>query len=145
MVRTRIYIDSVLDRDTVRVLISTDGKTETPVIMEMAALEKLLEEKNEFWRTVEVRRKGQTRKLRVLKRDIEGEAITFDRTETPFFEKLVKDHGGRFSLTDEGDVRRVKKGRIKDGLKKPSRSRGTLRQKLERRKKTLRRRRRVNR
>ena len=72
MVRTRIYIDSVLDRDTVRVLISTDGKTETPVIMEMAALEKLLEEKNEFWRTVEVRRKGQTRKLRVLKRDIEN-------------------------------------------------------------------------
>ena len=30
MARTRIYIDSVLDRDTVRVLISTDGRKETP-------------------------------------------------------------------------------------------------------------------
>lgn len=132
-------MDSVLDRDTVRVLISTDGKTETPVIMDMTALEKLLKDKSEFWRAVEVRRKGETKTLRVLRRDIEGEAITFDKTDTPFFEKLVEDHGGPLRLTEKGEVRRVKKSGIKDGLKKPSRERGNLRKKLERRKKEIRR------
>lgn len=111
--------------------------------MEMKALEKLLRDRKDFWKTFEVRRKGEIETRKVLRRDIEGEAVTFDESETPFFERLVKDHGGPFRLTDRGEVRRVEKERIKEGLKKPSRSRGSLRRKLESRKKDLRRRRRV--
>ena len=143
MAKTRIYIDSVLDRDTVRVLISTDGKKETPVIMEMKALEKLLEKRDDLWETFEVRRKGKIETRRVLRRNIEGEALTFDKSETPFFEKLVKDHGGPFRLTERGEVRRVKRDSIGVRLKKPSRSRGGLRKKLETKKMALRRRRRT--
>ena len=146
MAKTRIYIDSVLDRDTVRVLVSTDGKRETPVIMEMEALEILLQKRTDLWETFEVRRKGKIETRTVLKRNIEGEALTFDASETPFFEKLVKDHGGPFRLRESGEVQRVKHDQITRRFKKPSRARGSLRRKLETRKKALRKaRRRVDR
>ena len=146
MAKTRIYIDSVLDKDTVRVLISTDGKKETPVILEMKALERLLKKRKDLWKTFEVRRKGEIETRVVLRRDIEGEALTFDESETPFFEKLVKDHGGPFRLTERGEVKRVKPDRITRRFKKPSRARGGLRKKIETRKKALRKaRRRVDR
>jgi hypothetical protein len=140
MVRTRIYVDSVLDRDHVRVLISTDGKTETAIILEKEALEKLLRDKEDFWESVDIRRKGETKRVRILKRKIEGEAITFPESETPFFEKLVRDYQRPPKLTDEKQVKKVKKERIKDGLKKPTRSRGKLRNSLLKRQEELRKR-----
>ncbi|MFX1580209.1 MAG: hypothetical protein ACFFBJ_11215 [Promethearchaeota archaeon] len=140
MTRTRIYVDSVLDRDHVRVLISTDGKTETAIVMEKEALEKLLRDKEDFWESVNIRRKGETKRVKMLKRKIEGEVVTFPENETPFFEKLVKDYQRPPKLLDEKLVKKVKKQRIKDGLKKPTRSRGTLRNLLLERQEELRKR-----
>ena len=140
MARTRIYVDSVLDRDHVRVLISTDGKTETAIVMEKEALEKLLRDKEDFWESVDIRRKGETKRVKMLKRKIEGEVVTFPESETPFFEKLVKDYQRPPKLLDEKLVKKVKKQRIKDGLKKPTRSRGTLRNLLLERQEELRKR-----
>lgn len=142
MARTRIYVDSVLDRDHVRVLISTDGKTETPIIMEKKALEKLLRGKKDFWKTFNVRNIEEKKTLPVtkLKRKIEGEVVTFPESETPFFEKLVKDFRRPPKLIDESLVKRVKMSRIKDGLKIPTRSRGKLRESLLKRQEELRKR-----
>lgn len=142
MARTRLYVDSVLDRDHVRVLISTDGKTETAIIMEKKALEKLLRGKKEFWRQFKVRdiAERRTKTEERLIRKIEGEVVTFPESETPFFEKLVKDFRRPPRLMDESQVRKVKVERIKDGLKKPARSRGRLRNDLIERQEVLRKR-----
>jgi len=145
MARTRIYVDSVLDRDHVRVLISTDGKTEEPIIMKRKALEKLLRGKKEFWKKFMVRdiEKKETKTVERLIWKIEGEVVTFPESETPFFEKLVKDFRRPPRLTDEREVKRVGMARIKDGLKRPTRSRGKLRHSLLEKQEELRKRRRV--
>ncbi|MHA2302156.1 MAG: hypothetical protein ACXACD_14515 [Candidatus Thorarchaeota archaeon] len=142
MARTRIYVDSVIDKDHVRVLISTDGKTETPVIMEKKALEKLLKDKKDLWRKVKLKDKEERR----LKRNIEGEAVTFPEADTPFFKQLVTRFRRPPRLTDERrvppDERRVKRIKVRDiktGLKKPTRSQKALFERQE----ALRKRRRV--
>ena len=50
MTGTRITVDSVIDKKHVRVLISTDGKTEKPVIMEMDALKELVKDRKELFK-----------------------------------------------------------------------------------------------
>jgi hypothetical protein len=58
----RITIDSVLDENHVRVLISTDGKTEKAIVMEKTAVKQLLSSKR-------------------LKRRIEGEVFSMKDPE----------------------------------------------------------------
>lgn len=107
MTRTRITIDSVLDRDHVRVLISTDGKTEKPVVMEKAALEELLTDRKELWT------KDRNGKDRLI-RDIEGEVVSFDQTDTPFFTELS-------SAVRPREIRRISRRDIRRDLKTPKR------------------------
>ena len=136
MARTRIYVDSVIDKDHVRVLISTDGKTEKPLILEKKAFEELVKDEKDFWKEVT---KGR-RTIRKLRRDIEGEVVTFPDTETPFFKDLTKSFERPPREIDEHRVRRVKRSNITRELKRPTRATGQLRRKLHDRQERLRKR-----
>jgi siroheme synthase (precorrin-2 oxidase/ferrochelatase) len=116
MARTRITIDSVLDRDNVRVLISTDGKTETPVVMEKEALKELLKDRKELWTK---NREGKDR----LIRDIEGEVVSFEQTDTPFFIEIS-------TIVRPREVRKIRRRDIRRGLRTPKRETEGRRKKI---------------
>lgn len=124
MNKTRITVDSVLDKDHVRVLISTDGKTEKPMIMEKKALEELLKERKDLW---EKDKEGKDK----LVRHIESEVVSFTDTDTAFFDELTKKVRRR-------DIKKIRRDDIKRGLKKPERLTGTRRGVILRRQKKLR-------
>ena len=136
MARTRIYVDSVLDKEHVRVLISTDGKTEKPLILDKDAFEVLVKDEKEFWKDVT---RGR-RTIRKLRRDIEGEVITFPDSETPFFKDLEETFKRPPRLMDEGRVRKVRKENLQRQFKKPTRATGKLQKKLRDRRERIRKR-----
>ncbi|MFW9835518.1 MAG: hypothetical protein ACFFEK_16065 [Candidatus Thorarchaeota archaeon] len=116
MARTRITIDSVLDRDNVRVLISTDGKTEKPVVMEKEALKELLKDRKELWTKD---REGKDR----LIRDIEGEVVSFEQTDTPFFTEISAAFRPR-------EMRKIRRRDIRRDLRTPKRETEDRRKKI---------------
>ncbi|MCK4567185.1 MAG: hypothetical protein KAU48_07740, partial [Candidatus Thorarchaeota archaeon] len=131
MTRTRVYVDSVVDNKHVRVLISTDGRTEKPLIIEKEALEIMVESREEFWREVSIRgSEGPRRKERKLRRDIEGKVVLFPEADTPFFMELVKSFQRPPRLRDEKQVKIVRKRDIKRELKRTVSETGKFREDL---------------
>lgn len=109
----RITVDSMLDENRVRVLISTDGKKERPVIMEKKALAKLLQ-------------------VEKLERKMEGDVFTIeDRTAS--IEGLAPRVGVDRLREDDIPATLLR-------LKKPTSATGAKRTRIRKLQKTLRRR-----
>lgn len=111
--KVRITIDSVLDKDRVRVLISTDGKREKSVIMEKTALAKLLQ-------------------VEKLERKIEGDVYTIEDRGAAFE-----------GVIHRPDVTRLRASEIPDAvlrLRRPKSATGAKRTRIRNLQKTLRRR-----
>ena len=128
MTETRITVDSVIDKDHVRVLISTDGKTEKPVIMEKKALKELVKGTKEFF---------DKDKKDELKRDLEGEVATFKERGTSVAPPRVHTF---FVRREKKTIRARDVRRDLTGLKKPKSLTKTRLSNIRRKQKKLRKR-----